>query len=233
MKIRLLIIVLAAMAVSSCYRHRLIELPSRMIPCDVNPDEVFGAHYTAADFQIWPMADDSMAGIVAGRAVREKGISSASSGWQVMFDNADTAEVGSIARDLCASHRTGDTVCCYGWVPEGFDSSKSVIVFVCGTAPLIDGTSVANAGVELMWDEPNVLFEFAQEHHSDWQRITRDNVMRCLPIMLGGRMLAAPWVNAEIAGGKCSLSGLKEEECCAIAAILTAGKGPESPAQPK
>ncbi|GEM_PF-6639109 len=221
MKIRLLIIVLAAMAVSSCYRHRLIELPSRMIPCDVNPDEVFGAHYTAADFQIWPMADDSMAGIVAGRAVREKGISSASSGWQVMFDNADTAEVGSIARDLCASHRTGDTVCCYGWVPEGFDSSKSVIVFVCGTKPLIDGYTVADAFVEKMWEAPAVMFEFAKEHHSDWQRITRDNIGRYLPIMLGDRMLAAPMVNAEIAGGKCNLTGLSEEECCALAAILT------------
>lgn len=233
MKIRLLIIVLAAMAVSSCYRHRLIELPSRMIPCDVNPDEVFGAHYTAADFQIWAMADDGMAQIVSGRAVREKGISSESSGWCVSFSNADTSEVGAIARELCASHRTGDTVCCYGWRPDDFVSSRSVIVFVCGTKPLIDGTAVAEARVETMWNKPEVVFEFAKERHSDWQRITKDNIGRYLPVMLGGRMLAIPRVNAEITGGKCSLSGLKEEECCAIAAILTAGKGPESPAQPK
>ena len=150
-----------------------------------------------------------------------------------LANEADTAEVGSIARDLCASHRTGDTVCCYGWVPEGFDSSKSVIVFVCGTKPLIDGTAVAEARVETMWNKPEVVFEFAKERHSDWQRITKDNIGRYLPVMLGGRMLAIPRVNAEITGGKCSLSGLKEEECCAIAAILTAGKGPESPAQPK
>ena len=106
-------------------------------------------------------------------------------------------------------------------------------MFVCGTKPLIDGTAVAEARVETMWNKPEVVFEFAKERHSDWQRITKDNIGRYLPVMLGGRMLAIPRVNAEITGGKCSLSGLKEEECCAIAAILTAGKGPESPAQPK
>lgn len=204
-----------------------VRMQSNSVPCNTDPDKVFGAHYTAADFQIWPMADDRMAGIVAGRAVREKGISSVSSGWQVTFDNTDTAEVGTIARGFCASHRVGDTVCCYGWSPDTFDSSKSVIVIVCGTTPLIDGTSVAKAGVEMMWDKPCVLFEFDKEHHSDWQRITRDNVMRCLPIMLGGRMLGIPWVNAEITGGKCSLSGLKEDECCAIVAILNGDKGLE------
>ena len=203
-----------------------VERQPDVIPCNVDPDEVLGAHYTATDFQIWPMADDEMARIVSSRAVIGKGISSEMSGWNVSFADADTAEVGAIARELCASHRNGDTMCCYGWTP-GIDSGKSTIVIVCGTKPLIDGSTVADAFVEKIWEAPAVMFEFAKEHHSDWQRITRDNIGRYLPIMLGNRMLAAPMVNAEITGGKCNLTGLSEEECCALATILTRTKSRE------
>ena len=220
MKYRLLVVAAASLLFGACWCNAYVERQPDVIPCNVDPDEVLGAHYTAADFQIWPMANDEMARVVSSRAVIEKGISSFLSGWEVSFADADTAEVGIIARELCASHRKGDTVCCYGWAP-GIDSGKSTIVIVCGTKPLIDGSTVADVFVEKLWEFPAVMFEFAKEHHSDWQRITRDNIGRYLPIMLGNRMLAAPKVNAEITGGKCNLTGLSEEECCALAAILT------------
>lgn len=222
MKRILSFIAIVSLMFVGCRWYAPVERQPNVIPCNVDPDEVLGSHYTAADFQIWSMADDEMARVVSSRAVMEKGISSEMSGWRVSFADADTAEVGAIARELCASHRNGDTMCCYGWTP-GIDSGKSTIVIVCGTKPLIDGYTVADAFVEKMWEAPAVMFEFAKEHHSDWQRITRDNIGRYLPIMLGNRMLAAPMVNAEIAGGKCNLTGLSEEECCALAAILTRG----------
>ena len=223
-KYRLLVIAAASLLFGACWWNTYVERQPDVIPCNVDPDEVFGVHYTAADFQIWPMDDDEMASIVSSRAVKEKGISSVSSGWRVSFANADTAEVGDIARELCASHRTGDTVCCYGWIPDDFDSNSSTIVIVCGTKPLIDGTAVAEAFVEKVWDAPAVMFEFAKEHHSDWQRITCDNIGRCLPVLLGGHILMIPVVYSEITQGKCSVTGLPEDKCCALAAILNGNK---------
>ena len=221
-KYRLLAIAAASLLFGACWWNTCVERQPDVIPCNVDPDEVFGAHYTAADFQIWSMADDEMARVVSSRAVMEKGISSEMSGWRVSFADADTAEVGAIARELCASHRNGDTMCCYGWTP-GIDSGKSTIVIVCGTKPLIDGSTVADAFVEKMWEAPAVMFEFAKEHHSDWQRITCDNIGRCLPVLLGGHILMIPVVYSEITQGKCSVTGLPEDKCCALAAILTKG----------
>ena len=218
----LLVLTVASLMLVACRWNTVVERPTNVVSCNVDPDEVFCLHYTAADFQIWPMADDEMARMISSRAVEEKGISSASSGWRVSFANADTAEVGIIARDFCVSHRTGDTVCCYDWIPDDFDSNISILVMVYGSKPLIDGTAVAEAYVETMWDKPEVVFEFTKEHHADWQRITHDNIGRCLPIMLGDRMLMAPMVYSEITKGKCAVRGrLSEKECCALAAILS------------
>lgn len=227
MKRGLWVVAFASLMFVSCYFNTNIVQPSRAVPCNVDPDEVFGAHYTAADFQIWPMADDEMARILSSKAVEGKGITSMLSGWRVSFAIIDTAEVGALARELCASHRTGDTVCCYGWIPDDFDSTMSVIVFVCGAKPLIDGTAVAGAYVETFLDKPELVLEFAKEHHSDWQRITKDNIGRCLPVMLGGHILMIPMVYSEITEGKCSVSSLSEEKCCALAAILSGGTGLE------
>lgn len=221
----LLVLTVASMMLVACRWNTVVERPTNVVSCNVDPDEVFGLHYTAADFQIWPMADEEMTRNVASKVVQGKGISSVLSGWRVLFANADTAEAGTIASELCAFHRKDDTVCSYGWIPDDFDTNKSSIVIVCGKNPLIDGNAVADAYVEIIWDKPAVVFEFAKEFHSDWKRITKDNIGRCLPIMLGGRILMIPVVNGEITKGKCCVTGLSEDECCALAAILSSRKG--------
>ena len=216
----LLMAVASLMLVSCGCKPAMVRQPDS-ISCHVDPDEVFGAHYTAADFRIWHEADRDFVESVAGWAVREKGISTYFSGNHGAFANADTAVVGARMREICASHRTGDTVCVYGWCPD-YDSSRSTLVVVYGAKPLIDGTAVvlSYVYVERSIDKSVVAFDFAKEYHADWLQITHDNISNYLPVTLGNRLLMIPMVNGEISGGSTSLTGLAEEECCALVTIL-------------
>lgn len=219
-----MLLILAALMATGC--RFPVQNNSDSVPCNVVPDDVFGRHYTAADFQIWGSSDKGLAQMAAGMAVREKGISSSQSGWRVTFATADTAAVGTMVRELCSNYVGGDTICRYGWM-EGVDSGMCDLITVVGTHPLIDGTAIAKAWVETEWEMPVVVFEFKKEHWADFQSITGENIGYVLPFMLGDRVLSAPVVNAEITGGRCSFMGPTEEECCAIAAIINGGKDPE------
>ena len=68
MKNKLLVIAIASLTLAGCAYCVPVERQPNLISCDVDPDEMFGAHYTAADFQIWSMADNGMARIVSGKA---------------------------------------------------------------------------------------------------------------------------------------------------------------------
>jgi len=58
-----------------------------------------------------------------------------------------------------------------------------------------------------------------------WQKFTAANVHKRIGMMLGtDRLLSAPQIMCEIAGGACCVSGPEEDECYAIATVLQGDK---------
>ena len=58
-----------------------------------------------------------------------------------------------------------------------------------------------------------------------WQNFTAANVHKRIGMMLGtDRLLSAPQIMCEIAGGACCVSGPSENECYAIATVLQGNK---------
>jgi hypothetical protein len=197
MRVRLSLLALVALLLVGCidYGHR--EFPT--IPCEVEPDEVFGRHYTAADFQIWQIDEH-------------------------IFRNLSVTAEDSAARlDLFhavyADNHNGKALGRYSWI--AVDTINYQMVCLEGNSPIIDGSSIAQASVKEEWGQRVVAFEFAKEHHAKWLNITSENVGHHLAIMLGDRLLCVPEVVSEIANGKCSVNtGLQEDEQCALSLIL-------------
>jgi preprotein translocase subunit SecD len=79
------------------------------------------------------------------------------------------------------------------------------------------------------WQEGSyvVNFRFAEPFHETWARLTRENIGRCLAIVVDGMVYSAPQVNDEIVGGRCQItSDFTLEEAGAIAAILNGSELP-------
>lgn len=209
--------VASLMLVSCGCKPAMVRQPDS-ISCHVDPDEVFGAHYTAADFQIWEMVPTyEVDQMLLGSKLPDSILYSSND----MFDNilvkeCDTAMVAAVLRPLCRQRGWHQL-----WGPWKYDDKTTKYqALYFHIKPLIDGTSVTDARVENVWDKPSVIFHFDEKYHADWKRITHDNIGLRLSFKLGDRVLMTPMVNGEITGGACSVSGLSEDECCALASIL-------------
>ncbi|MBR1550078.1 MAG: hypothetical protein IJ634_05510 [Bacteroidales bacterium] len=197
--------------------RRVLQTNETPINCEVDPDAVFGRHYTAADFQIWKVAD----GYEVDRMLVDTKLpdtlffeDTRDFTRLLLIKTEDTATVGAAVRPLCRQR---------GWYPLWGDADAAgfQVLYILVGKPLLDGTSVAKAEA-CVWDGRNeVRIELKKEHHADWQRITRESIGHCLAFTLGDRMLMAPMVNGEITGGKMFVSGgYTEDMCCAMAAVL-------------
>lgn len=192
--------------------------PQSAITCDVDPDAVFGQHYTAADFQIWKM----VSGADIDQLIFDSDLPDSLFYEDDMFNDilvkeCDTAMVAAALCPLCCQRGWYQL-----WGPWNYDDKPTdyQVLYLLIGKPLFDSMAVTEAKVNTLWETPVVVFKLDEKYHADWHRITRDNIGRRISIKLGNRVLTAPMVNGEITGGACSVSGLSEDECCALASIL-------------
>ena len=198
---------------------------------DVDPDSVFGQHYTALDFQVWSTLNGSDEAYAA--LLSTMGIDSIvdNIGYGLQAAPADMAAVMARALDACRDYVDMDTSRCYTPVWLQTDGCKPVLLFAYGfhdpdtEMPLFIGTEVDNArpyydkagGIE-------VAMVLNKEAADRWARFTADNIGRNVVFMLGqdceGRVLSAPRIMCGITGGRCSVAGLTVDEAHALVKIL-------------
>jgi preprotein translocase subunit SecD len=192
----------------------------KTIDCNADPDEVFGQHYTAADFKIYRVDRESTAEMLIAAADSSEFSGRDAHNFTlvpVLID--DTARVGAAVRAMCAER--GGLRALWS-CPSEKDSIEVAYLYVVEEPALIDGTAVekATAG-KTKWGGVEVAFVFEQEKHETWHQITADNIGNYLALCLGDRVLSAPMVIGEITQGRCSVAGyFSDEECCALAAVL-------------
>jgi len=204
---------------------------SKTVQYNVDPDQVFGQHYTASDFGIWYLLDYdnlflSLVNTAMERLPEEKQIA-----WDtqkgLQLPASDTAAFMNALREgkMPLSPNGSKLIPC--WLPV-LASQEGLYQFnVCyGDAsgnPIIDGTQVKKCSVEKSdyTGGYEVVMQFDMKTADLWQTFTAANVHKRIGIMLGtDRLLSAPQIMCEIAGGACCVSGSTEEECKAIANIL-------------
>ncbi|MBN1113171.1 MAG: protein translocase subunit SecDF [Bacteroidales bacterium] len=124
------------------------------------------------------------------------------------------------------------------WAVKAIDGDKSESIFELiaikitsrdGRAPL-DGGVITNARSEFAQNkaEAEVSMSMNAEGAKVWARLTKENVGRCIAIVLDDYVYSYPRVNAEITGGTSSISGgnMSIEEAKDLANILKSGKMP-------
>lgn len=83
----------------------------------------------------------------------------------------------------------------------------------------------ANAGFQQFTNEFEVSMEMTPEAGTIWAKITKDNIGKCIAIVLDGVVYSAPRVNGEISGGRSSITGhFDSEEANDLANVLKSGK---------
>lgn len=193
--------------------------------CDVDPDSVFGIHYTAEDFGIWHVEDF---GDFRYRDLVSYGQNFLPDSLRYPWNSTDGLLVP--ASDTAAYTRAIDKIDVvivgeyHFWQPFPKDGD-TLYQFLCvhdvDDCPVIDGSHILSAGVDKDWNgHPTVNWQFDSTGSELFQKITNENIGHPLAIMLGHRLLIAPMVYGEITGGKCSISGLSADEACAFAKLL-------------
>lgn len=225
MKKVIIFAIIGVILLTGCHQTKAVQY-------NVNPDQVFGQHYTAKDFGIWYLlgySENQYASLVntaMERLPEEK---------QVIWDTqkgvqlpaSDTAAFMNALREgkMPLSPNGSKLIPC--WLPVS-SSQEGLFQFnVCyGDAsgnPIIDGTHVKKCSVKKSdyTGGYEVLMQFDMKTADFWQKFTAMNVSKRIGMMLGSdRLLSAPQIMCEIAGGACSISAPTEEECYAIANIL-------------
>lgn len=203
---------------------------------NVNPDQIFGRHYTAADFGLWPLLEYEDAQYVslvseAMKRLPEENSIELVNQYGVILNAADTAAFMQALRESEILNSFGDTLFtpCWFYIPDMRDDAYE-LNFYYGDKdgnPIIDGRQVKKVSVvkNSYMGGVEVSLQFDMKTADFWQKYTADNIGKRIGMMLGSdRVLSTPHIMCEIAGGACSISGPTEDECCAIAAILKGDK---------
>lgn len=197
---------------------------------DVDPDSVFGQHYTAWDFQVWSALNDSDEAYAALLSMMDIDSNVTVLGYGLKVPFSAKAVVMTQALKAVVNYIDNDT---NSYVPVWQDNvdSTSILFFIYGfdapdmTLPILDGTEVVKAktyysqsgGIE-------VAMVFNNEAADRLARFTADNIGRNVIFMLGqdreGRVLSSPRIMCEITGGRCSVAGLTVDEAHALVKIL-------------
>lgn len=197
---------------------------------DVDPDSVFGQHYTAWDFQVWSALNDSDEAYAALLSMMDIDSNVTVLGYGLKVPFSAKAVVMTEAIKAVVNYIDNDT---NSYMPVWQDNvdSTSILFFIYGfdapdmTLPILDGTEVVKAktyysksgGIE-------VAMVFNNEAADRWARFTADNIGRNVVFMLGedreGRVLSAPRIMCGITGGRCSVAGLTIDEAHALVKIL-------------
>lgn len=197
---------------------------------DVDPDSVFGQHYTAWDFQVWSALNDSDEAYAALLSMMDIDSNVTVLGYGLKVPFSAKAVVMTEALKAVVNYIDNDT---NSYMPVWQDNvdSTSILFFIYGfdapdmTLPILDGTEVVKAktyysqsgGIE-------VAMVFNNEAADRLARFTADNIGRNVVFMLGedreGRVLSAPRIMCGITGGRCSVAGLTVDEAHALVKIL-------------
>lgn len=222
-------VVIGVMLFTGCHQTKAVQY-------NVNPDEVFGQDYTAKDFGIWYLLSysdnlySSLVNETMERLPEEK---------QIAWDNqnglrlpsSDTAAFMNALRTgkMPVSPEGSQLIPC--WILMSAPEEEMYQFNICyGDAsgnPVIDSTHVKKVSVEKndYTGRYEVLMQFDMRTADLWQKFTASNVHKRIGMMLGtDRLLSAPQIMCEIAGGACCVSGPSENECYAIATILQGNK---------
>lgn len=225
MKKALLVVAAGLMLLSGCNHIQTT------LQCDVDPDEVFGQHYDAWDFQIWYALNENDEAFRAILSTMDIDSNVTILGYGLMVQNADTAAVMAKAIEACSNYIDRDTNVYMPVWQDNVDNT-STLLFTYGFAapdmeePLLYGTEVELAQAQHTGVSGNELaIVFNREAAERWAQITHDGIGRNVVIMLGadreGRVLSAPRIMGEVTGGRCSVTGdFSDDETCALAAIL-------------
>lgn len=222
---RVLFFAMAALMLLAACKSQTEAPQSDEPQCDVNPDEVFGAHYTAADFGLWDVLDfDShrygdlvhMATIGLPDSLKHE--------WDtyegLLVPASDTAAYSDAIQRNMDEKVIGER---YFWdrVPKDDDTLyRFLCVYIDDHRPILDGSHIDSAWVDAWKLSTDVVWQFDSVGTEIFRQVTAENVGRYLAIMLGDRLIAAPRVNGEITGGSCAVSGFSLDEMCALAKVL-------------
>ena len=198
---------------------------------DVDPDSVFGQHYTAWDFQVWSTLNDSDEAYAALLSMMGIDSSVNDIGYGLQVAHANMEAVMAKALDACGVYADIDTTQCYIPVLQQTDDVKPILLFAYGfhdpdtEIPILSGSEVEN--VRTYYDKAGsieVSMVFNKDAADRWARFTADNIGRNVIFMLGqdreGMVLSAPRIMSGITYGRCSVAGLSVDEAHALVKIL-------------
>lgn len=198
---------------------------------DVDPDSVFGKHYTAWDFQILCALNDNDEAYTALLSMMDIDSNVNNLGYGLGVDPADSAKIMAKALDACGKYVDIDTLQSYLPVWQQTDYGMAILLFSYGieapdmTLPIFDGMDIKLA--RTYYDKAGgveVAMVFDKEAAERLARFTADNIGRNVIFMLGddreGRVLSAPRIMCGITGGRCSVAGLTVDEANALVKIL-------------
>lgn len=198
---------------------------------DVDPDSVFGQHFTAWDFQVWSTLNDSDEAYASMLSMMDIDSSVNNIGYGLQVHPADMAAVMAKAISACADYVDKDASQSYKPIWQQADDINPVLLFAYGfhepdtEVPILIGSEVESA--RIYFDKAGgveVAMVFNEEATNRWARFTADNIGRNVILMLGqdleGRVLSAPRIMCGITGGRFSVAGLTVDEANALVKIL-------------
>ncbi len=148
---------------------------------------------------------------------------------------SDTAQIGEYLR-LPKIRSIFKPYTRFFWTFKALDKEEKVLQLMAmngaatrGVAPL-SGDIITDARV--MFDQssggsPNISMSMNTEAANIWRKLTRDNVGKCVAIVLDNSVYSYPVINGEIPGGNTSIEGqFSMSEATDLVTILKAGKLP-------
>lgn len=220
-----------AMLFSGCNSCHNQERPPQEVPledCQVNPDEVFGQHFTKEDFLIWDVLSETDKDYaLVMKEMNALDTTFTQTDFPVMCSVADTTAVGAIARQVCEQR---DNEYFPRWM--SMNDSTFGLFFLFGNSngkgqsPIVRGTEIKSAEAwtyDESWKyEPvfGVALVFDDLYIPHWMKTTRSRVGSVIAMTLGDRVLMAPYVSGMVDNGRTSVTVRTEEEACALAKIL-------------
>jgi len=99
----------------------------------------------------------------------------------------------------------------------------------CDGRPAMDGDVIITAKDEISYNSPytEISITMNPKGAKEWARLTKDNIGKCIAIVLDNKVYCAPFVNSEILNGISVISGrFTSEEAKDLANLLRSGQMP-------
>lgn len=147
------------------------------------------------------------------------------------FMTKDTAKINAFFKiDSIAMLLPVDAVLRWGAGQNRDDGKPTCGLYACkkGSNYELSGTSVESAEAkESEWGGMQISLKFNATGTTEWSRMTKENLNRCIAIELDDFVYSCPTVAGEITGGEAQITGaFTKEEAEQLASILKAGSLP-------